>query len=151
MAARLHARCPRVVGAGPCCTWTSFARVPRLGARDRGNCAWNQGDNGAAERLAHAGADLSLTEGFDFAAGMALYTLMLVGMERALSRTRSSGEEAIGHFRRSGSDGFLSQRSSMRGSACPWPETESEPPNCARKALCLSRNREHLGACRRTE
>ena len=74
------------------------------------NCAWNQGDNEAAERLAHAGADLSLTEGFDFAAGMALYTLMLVGMERGtLAHAIIKGEEAIGHFRRSGSNGFLSQ------------------------------------------
>jgi predicted ATPase/class 3 adenylate cyclase len=74
------------------------------------NCAWNQGDNKAAERLAHAGADLSLTEGFDVAAGMALYTLMLVGMERGtLAHAIIKGEEAIRHFRRSGSNGFLSQ------------------------------------------
>jgi predicted ATPase/class 3 adenylate cyclase len=74
------------------------------------NCAWNHGDNEAAERLARAGLDLSLAEGFDVSAGMALYTLMLAAMEQGdLAQAVIHGEEALRHFRRSGNSRFLSQ------------------------------------------
>ena len=61
-----HPGCAGVVGAGPGCSWTGCARGPGVGAwGSRPICAWNHGDNEAAERLARAGVDLSLAEGFD--------------------------------------------------------------------------------------
>ena len=150
-----HPGCARVVGAGPGCSWTGCARDPGLGAwGSRPICAWNQGDNeSSGAGSAHAGVDLSLAEGFDVAAGMALYTLMLVGMEQGdLAQAVIHGEEAHRPF-----PPLWEQQVPVTSTCrCGVLHVDERRPRASRHTaggrLCaLSRTREYLGTRCRTE